>query len=184
MKARWIVLLFAVCLLGGGIGGFAGTIGGKALGDYLHFAGSDYFPDVSVTSSYNDDIGSVREYNIAGGYWDGTYRPDEAVTRGQMAAFLMRSSAADYTNAALMVDYLYFGGLYFGERAYTEGRLDETNYRVYTAQWNWLQGQVAHQWERGYGRWDISLCPDIQTTPVGESPLVAAMRAVTPKAPE
>jgi len=33
----------------------------------------------------------AKSEGVVGGYWDGTYRPDEAVTRGQMAVFVARA---------------------------------------------------------------------------------------------
>jgi spore germination protein len=41
-------------------------------------------------STHEEAIVSVAEAEIAGGFPDGTFRPDEAVTRGQMATFLQR----------------------------------------------------------------------------------------------
>jgi hypothetical protein len=52
-------------------------------------AGSPSFPDV-IGSTHEGAIGAVDVAGIAGGYPDGTYRPDVTVSRGQMATFLQR----------------------------------------------------------------------------------------------
>jgi hypothetical protein len=53
-------------------------------------AGASSFPDVAG-STHRAGIDAVAEAGIAGGYADGTFRPDLPVTRGQMATFLARA---------------------------------------------------------------------------------------------
>jgi hypothetical protein len=48
------------------------------------------FKDVPVTHKFYSDIEWTARNGIARGLPDGTYRPDAAVTRGQMAAFTRR----------------------------------------------------------------------------------------------
>lgn len=52
------------------------------------------YSDVA-SSSHSGAIASVAQAGIATGYPDGTFRPDEAVTRGQMATFLQRGLALE-----------------------------------------------------------------------------------------
>ncbi len=52
---------------------------------------SSVFPDVSGTHATN--IGKLAAVGVVAGREDGTYGPDESVTRAQMAAFLARSLA-------------------------------------------------------------------------------------------
>jgi hypothetical protein len=49
------------------------------------------FPDVAVGSTFCTHIKRLRELNVTTGYADGTYGPDNLVTREQMAAFLSRA---------------------------------------------------------------------------------------------
>ena len=60
----------------------------RALG--LAAVGGGYFTDTS-DSPHAGSIDAVYEAGITAGYPDGTYRPSNAVTRGQMATFLTRS---------------------------------------------------------------------------------------------
>lgn len=48
------------------------------------------FTDIAGTT-HEESIVAVADAGVAGGYPDGTFRPDESVTRGQMATFLMRA---------------------------------------------------------------------------------------------
>ena len=52
--------------------------------------GSATFPDTGGTT-HEESIAAVAEADIAVGFPDGTYRPEQAVTRGQMATFLARA---------------------------------------------------------------------------------------------
>ncbi len=52
-------------------------------------AGGAYFDDVSG-NPHEADIDAVAAAGLAGGYGDGTYRPNTAVTREQMSAFVAR----------------------------------------------------------------------------------------------
>ena len=46
------------------------------------------FPDVPDDSPHVDNIGAIADAGITQGFTDGTYRPRDFVTRGQMATFL------------------------------------------------------------------------------------------------
>jgi hypothetical protein len=46
------------------------------------------YPDVDPDDVHADAIAAIDEAGIAGGFPDGTFRPDAAVNRGQMARFL------------------------------------------------------------------------------------------------
>jgi hypothetical protein len=50
------------------------------------------FSDVPADHPYYDSIEWAAENGITTGYPDGTYRPDEFVTRGEMAVFLKRAA--------------------------------------------------------------------------------------------
>lgn len=54
-------------------------------------AGDGSFPDVADGSAHADGIAAVAQAGITTGFVDGTFRPDEPVTRGQMASFLQRA---------------------------------------------------------------------------------------------
>jgi hypothetical protein len=53
---------------------------------------SHRFPDVPTGSPFHSDIDWLADYGITSGFSDGTFRPDEPVTRQAMAAFLHRLS--------------------------------------------------------------------------------------------
>jgi hypothetical protein len=48
------------------------------------------YRDVPPTHPHNESVEAVAEQGIALGYDDGTFRPEQRVTRGQMASFLVR----------------------------------------------------------------------------------------------
>jgi hypothetical protein len=50
------------------------------------------FPDVPTSHPFHDDIVWLVSNDITEGYDDGTYRPNQPVTRGSMAAFLRRTA--------------------------------------------------------------------------------------------
>jgi peptidoglycan/xylan/chitin deacetylase (PgdA/CDA1 family) len=53
------------------------------------------FADVASTGAHADAIAAVDEAQVAEGYPDGTYRPEVAVSRGQMASFVARAYDLD-----------------------------------------------------------------------------------------
>ena len=53
-------------------------------------AGPPGFPDVMAGAFYADAVAWAAENGITTGYPDGTFRPDQPVTRGEMATFLLR----------------------------------------------------------------------------------------------
>ena len=50
-----------------------------------HTENGPHFTDVPTDNTFYDYIETVRFYGVAGGYSDGTFRPNGAVTRGQLA---------------------------------------------------------------------------------------------------
>lgn len=110
-----------------------------------HNPGSSYFTDVSETSVFDDDIGFIYEYGVAGGYGDGRYGPGDLVTREQMAAYIMRQTAADTALATIVVDDLYFDGYYFGQTAYQEGRISYDDYQTMQSLLAWYIELLGYQ---------------------------------------
>jgi hypothetical protein len=55
---------------------------------------TDFFTD-DDTSEFEADINAIAAFGITFGYGNGTYGPDDTITRGQMAAFLNRAFALD-----------------------------------------------------------------------------------------
>ncbi len=53
------------------------------------------FPDVADDAWYNKYVGYLENYNVISGYEDGTYRPDNQVTRGELAAVITRAQKYD-----------------------------------------------------------------------------------------
>ncbi len=54
-------------------------------------SGENGWPDVADDHAHHDGIMGISYAGITGGYDDGTYRPNETVTRAQMATFLSRA---------------------------------------------------------------------------------------------
>lgn len=57
--------------------------------------GPPSFSDVAPSSPSADAIGWMDQHGIAGGFADGTYRPQRPVSRGALAAFLFRLATTD-----------------------------------------------------------------------------------------
>ena len=64
--------------------GVAGTVAGAGV------LGSTVFPDVTTGSYYDLSIGELYQNSIITGFSDGKFRPDDPVTRGQLAVILKR----------------------------------------------------------------------------------------------
>ena len=127
--------------------GFAGAALFAAVDRYIyvHHPGSFYFLDVASDSPHNEDIGYATEYGVVSGYGDGTYHPNEAVTREQMASFVMRSSAVDPVVAVLIVDNDYFAGYYYGITALQEGRITAEEYETFQSFLDWWYNMADYQ---------------------------------------
>ena len=54
------------------------------------YAQSNDFVDVPSDSWYNEAISTLVQAGVLGGYGDGTFRPDQPVTRAELAAILVR----------------------------------------------------------------------------------------------
>jgi micrococcal nuclease len=66
-------------------------------------AASDFFTD-DAGSIFESDINAVAQAGIAVGYGDGTYRPNDAVTREEMASFLARAMGLSLIPGDTFVD--------------------------------------------------------------------------------
>jgi len=65
---------------------------------YVPPACAGVFPDVPCPSAFADWIEQLAAEQITGGCGGGNYCPDDAVTRAQMAVFLLKAEhGADYT---------------------------------------------------------------------------------------
>ncbi|MEO5952274.1 MAG: S-layer homology domain-containing protein, partial [Chloroflexia bacterium] len=64
-----------------------------AMGWALDNPGSPTFTDVSVSSTFYTYIETAVSHGIISGYSDGTFRPDEPVTRGQLVKITMLAEA-------------------------------------------------------------------------------------------
>ena len=78
--------------------------------DTPHEPGSTYFPDVTVGIPGDEHIGYLYESEVTGGFPDGSYRPDDYVTREQMAIYLTRQRAVSFVDCLLAID-LWYGEL-------------------------------------------------------------------------
>ena len=58
--------------------------------------GSESFPDVLCTSGQYKFVEYVKSKGIAAGFPDGTYKPANTVTRGQMAVFITRAASLPF----------------------------------------------------------------------------------------
>jgi len=123
----------------------AGLYGAAAQFLPFHLPGSVYFTDVNPASPHNDDIGYLVEYGVARGFADGTYHPDDVVTRAQMASFIMRSSAFDPFTSWVVVDDAYFDGFYFGRVALEDGFISFEEYTLFQDFLDWYFGLLDFQ---------------------------------------
>ena len=72
------------------------------------------FTDVPAGHTHAAGIGYAADKGIALGYADGTYKPDNPITRGQMATFMYRSSGNDPATAP-SVNAAMLGGKQVGQ---------------------------------------------------------------------
>ena len=56
--------------------------------------GAGLFPDVNPSDWFYDDVSAIAGAGISQGYADGTYRPNDGVTRAEMAAFEHRGGGS------------------------------------------------------------------------------------------
>jgi len=63
----------------------------RALGELPSATYHGYFPDVPGGQWYTGYVERSKELGIADGFGDGTFRPDDPVTRAEAAAFLLRA---------------------------------------------------------------------------------------------
>ena len=62
------------------------------------------FTDVSPNMKAHDAIGAMVTGNITAGYSDGTFRPNQSITRGQLSAFLSRALEPEFKNDTHMAN--------------------------------------------------------------------------------
>jgi len=93
----------------------------------VHQPGSSYFPDVTVGSPGDEHIGWLAESEVTAGFPDGTYRPDDYVTREQMAIYLARQRAVSILDMLLWID-MTTGGYTYGGGAYQWGHITLDEY--------------------------------------------------------
>jgi hypothetical protein len=74
MRRSLVGVVLVTAILGGVLGGLA--------------LASHQFPDVATGSAFHDDINDFVDAGCATGFPDGTYHPQEAVKRQQMARFV------------------------------------------------------------------------------------------------
>jgi len=53
--------------------------------------GTPFFPDVAADYWAYKYVEYCHDHGVVGGYWDGTYRPEEVVNRGAMAVYVQRA---------------------------------------------------------------------------------------------
>lgn len=68
----------------------------------LAFTFNVSFTDVPQNAYYNEAISKILAANITIGYPDNTFRPRQAVTRGQFSAFLARALEPEFKNDAVI----------------------------------------------------------------------------------
>lgn len=66
-------------------------------GDHHAVAGSSRFDDTASGSPHATAIDWMAENGYSLGYADGTFRPDQEVTRAELASFIYRASGEDHT---------------------------------------------------------------------------------------
>ena len=136
-KAASVLLMVGAGVLGGFLFSWAQSM--------VHNPGSSYFSDVSLSSPHNEDIGYLVEYGVTTGTSATTYSPSMAVTRDQMASFLMRQTAMDTSMTWAIVDNMYHNGYYFGLQAYQEGRLSYDDYQAIQAEIEWFGQMLTYE---------------------------------------
>ncbi|PID01612.1 Parasporal protein [Sporosarcina sp. P2] len=61
-------------------------------------AGNSGFPDVPDSKHFAEAVNDLASRNIIGGYPDGTFRPNDSITRGQAAAIIVKMTKLSTTN--------------------------------------------------------------------------------------
>ncbi|WP_143088571.1 S-layer homology domain-containing protein [Paenibacillus algorifonticola] len=72
-------------------------------------ASADVFKDVKSTAWYARAVGAAVKANLVNGFDDGTFRPNEAITREQMAALISKAIVAAGKTAPKTADLSPFG---------------------------------------------------------------------------
>lgn len=90
------------------LGMFAAFVAAASLGSAVTVFASDQFSDVPDSHTFHDEIGWLAATGVTQGFPDGTFKPNQSVNRGQMAAFLQRF-------------YNIFGGLHVAKTGTSGG---------------------------------------------------------------
>lgn len=75
---------------------FAKMVVGALESELVKYNGE--FNDVKVDAWYADYVATVKKLGIAGGYGDGTFKPEQEITRTEMAAMLSKVSNVEVTD--------------------------------------------------------------------------------------
>jgi hypothetical protein len=109
-----------------------------------HYAGSDYFSDVSSSSPHNHDIGYLVEYGVTQGTDATHYSPSLPVTREQMASFIMRQTTSDIALSVFVTDLVLFDG-YYAYQAYLDGYVTWEEYQALQDSLDWYLSLLDYQ---------------------------------------
>ena len=110
-KAICVLLILAVLLTASGVCVFAQPV----------------FPDVSENAWYYDELVKAKELGIVGGFSDGSFKPDQKVSRGQFLRMLMRGNMpyAKWQHWASGIYDECIRKKYLSPFIFTKGQLDE-----------------------------------------------------------
>lgn len=89
---------------------FMARLMSKAFNLKVHKQGeeSPRYTDVSLNSEFHTDILKVSSNNIATGYPDSTFKPNQLITRSHFAAFLTRALTTKAMNIMPDMNYTYY----------------------------------------------------------------------------
>jgi hypothetical protein len=108
---------------------------------------AEVFSDVPESNGAYDYIYTMYNLDITGGYPDGTYRPSQNVTRGQMAAFIIRALFGEdftYESTPHFNDVPESHGLFkYIQKMYEEGITTGYPDGTYRPSQNVTRGQMA-----------------------------------------
>ncbi|MDO4618944.1 MAG: S-layer homology domain-containing protein [Clostridia bacterium] len=113
--------------------------------DSEHLTDNVSYSDVQSQTNYSESIIKVSELNIMDGYEDGTFRPDEKLTRAEMSKIMVAAMGHEYLQAAESFE---------GDAAFT----DTENH--------WANSYIAHGVALGIinGMGDGSFAPEESVT--------------------
>ena len=118
---------------------------------------SDAFPDVPDSHWAHDFVTWLFDNAITSGYPDGTYRPDNLVTRAEMAVFLQQAALVPWPTEQLVVDWVQIFITPGGSNSLAKG---ERNYGEFDL---FAEGTVGTEARIGEGKWDLVSTTDVGT---------------------